>query len=84
MNASARAPRTRDGKPDLAGIWQASPDPVGKPEGVENEVFPRYFTNIAKDLTAEQIVLRPQAAAEFEERLKSQGKISPEVHYRPL
>jgi hypothetical protein len=84
VNLSARAPRTREGRPDLAGIWQASPDPVGKPEGVENEIFPRYFTNIAKDMTPEQIVLRPAAAAVLKERLQSQGKIAPEAFCVPV
>jgi hypothetical protein len=83
-NLSARAPKTRDGKPDLAGIWQAEADPRGKPEGVENEVFPRYFTNIAKDLGPEQLVLRPSADTLFKERLQSQGKISPEAHCVPV
>lgn len=83
-NLSARAPRTPDGKPDLSGIWQAAPDPRGKPEGVENEIFPRYFINIAKDLGSEQLVLRPAADRVFKERLQSEGKIAPEAHCVPV
>lgn len=83
-NLSARAPRTRDGRPDLSGIWRAEPDPQGKAEGVENEIFPRYFRNIARDLTPEQVALRPSADAAFRERLASEGRISPEAHCLPV
>ena len=81
---SARAPKTVAGKPDLAGIWQAVPDPQGRPEGVENEIFPRYFRNIAKDLTPEQMALRPAADAVFKERISSEGRIAPEAHCVPV
>src|SRR6266850_6607425 len=66
-NLSARAPKARDGKPDLSGIWRAQPDPQGKPEGVENEVFPRYFINMSKDLKPGEMVLLPPADALFKE-----------------
>jgi hypothetical protein len=83
-NLSARAPKTADGRPDLSGIWQAAPDPRGKPEGVENEIFPRYFTNIAKDLKPEQVALRPAADKLFKDRLASEGKIAPEAYCVPV
>jgi len=83
-NLSARAPKARDGKPDLSGMWQAAPDPRGKPEGVENEVFPRYFVNVARDLTPEQVLLHPAADQVFTERLRSEGKNAPEAHCVPV
>jgi hypothetical protein len=84
VQLSARAPKARDGKPDLSGIWQAVPDPQGTPEGVEHEIFPRYFVDIAKDLKPEQIVLRPAADAVFKARLASEGKESPEARCVPV
>jgi hypothetical protein len=83
-NLSARAPKTRDGKPDLSGIWQPEPDPQGKPENVENQIFPRYFSNIAKDLKPEEVMLRSAADTIFKERLQSKGTISPEAHCVPV
>jgi hypothetical protein len=83
-NLLARAPRARGGKPDLSGIWRAEPDPQGKPEGVENEIFPRYFVNIAKDLEPEQVGLRPAADVLFKERLQDEGKNAPEAHCVPV
>jgi hypothetical protein len=84
VNLSARAPKGTDGKPDFSGIWRAEPDPLGKPENVENEIFPRYFRNIAKDLKPEDAVMRPAADALLEERLQDQGKHSPEARCVPV
>jgi len=83
-NLSARAPKGLDRKPDLSGIWRAKPDPQGKPEGVENEIFPRYFVNIAKDLKPEEVMLRPPVDQLFKERLKKEGKDAPEAHCVPV
>jgi len=84
VNLSARAPKRPDGKPDLSGIWRAEPDPLGKPENVEYEIFPRYFANIAKDLKPEDLVLRPPADAKLKERLADLGKNAPEAHCVPV
>jgi hypothetical protein len=84
VNLSAGAPKRKDGKPDLSGIWRAQADPLGKPENVENEIFPRYFRNIARDLNTEEIVLRPAADALLNERVQDQGKNSPEARCVPV
>lgn len=84
VNLSARVPRTPDGRVDLSGLWRAEPDPQGKPEGVEHEIFPRYFVNIAKDLKPEQLVLRADADKVFKERLQSEGRNAPEARCVPV
>jgi hypothetical protein len=81
---SAPAPKAADGKPDLSGVWRPPADPLGKPENVENQIFPRYFANIAKDLKPDEIVLRPSADALFKERLRNHGVDSPEAHCAPV
>jgi len=83
-NLSAPAPKRADGRPDLSGVWRAQADPLGKPENVENEILPRYFGNIAKDLKPEDVVLRPPADAMFRERLASQGKNAPAARCVPI
>ena len=84
VDLSARAPKAREGKPDLSGVWQAAPDPQGKPEGVANDIRPRYFINIARDLKPEEVELRPAAAVLFKERLQDQGKNAPAAHCVPI
>jgi hypothetical protein len=81
---SARAPKAPNGRPDLSGIWRAEPDPQGEPSGVEHEIFPRYFVDVATDLKPEEVVLRPPADVLFKERLKNEGKDAPESRCVPV
>lgn len=71
------APKVRGGKPDLSGVWRPDPDPTGKPEGVENEINPRYFINIAADMKMEEVPFQPWARELFMERLRTEGKLDP-------
>ena len=84
VNLSARAPKASNGKPDLSGIWQPEPDPQGKPEGVENAIFPRYFVNVANGLKPGEVVLRPQADRLFNQRLQNEGRDAPEARCVPV
>ena len=83
VNLTAPTPRTASGTPDLSGIWLPDPDPNGQPRGVENDIFPKYFVNIAEDLKPEEVPLQPWAAALFKERLDAYGKTDPVAHCQP-
>jgi len=82
-NLSAPAPKTSDGKLDLSGVWVPEVDPNGKPQGVENQVFPRYFVNIAADLKPDAVPFQPSAQALFMQRLQNNGKDAPAAHCKP-
>ena len=84
VNLSVRTPKAPNGKPDLSGVWQPEPDPKGRPEGVENAIFPRYFVNLAMDLKPEEIVLGPAADQLFKERLAHEGRDAPEARCVPV
>jgi len=86
----AKTPRARDGKPDLSGVWQADPDPAGKPAGVQivesihdNFIIPRYFVDVTADIPPNQSLLQPAAAATFMQNLQSGGKNDPIAHCKP-
>jgi hypothetical protein len=82
-NLSAPAPKAADGKPDLSGVWMPDNDPNGKPVGVEQLVFPRYFVDITADMKPETVGFQPWAAALFKERLQSQGTADPIARCKP-
>ena len=57
VNLSAPAPKAPDGKPELSGTWESE---YG------------YFTNLAKDLKPDDVVMQPSAKALQAER---EGKL---------
>jgi len=67
VNMSAKAPRTRDGKPDLSGVWQTQLESVeGKQNaffvpGDDPRTFNKYFLNILADFKADDLPMRPAA-----------------------
>jgi hypothetical protein len=83
VNLTAPTPRTSHGRPDLSGLWMPEPDPNGKPEGVENTVFPRYLMNVTKDLEDPSDLLVPAAESRYRERLATDGAEDPIAHCRP-
>src|SRR6185369_13612277 len=83
VNLAAPAPRTSHGTPDLSGLWIAEPDPNGKPEGVENAVFPRYLMDVTQDVHNAAGVLVPAAESRYRERLALDGTDDPLAHCQP-
>ena len=70
VNLSAPAPRTREGKPDLSGIWEPN----------EN----KYVRNIAADLKPEQVPFQPWAKALYDQRTDgSHSKEDPDANCLP-
>jgi hypothetical protein len=83
VNLTAPVPRTSHGTPDLSGLWMPVPDPNGKPEGVENAVFPRYLINVTKDLEDPTGLLVPAAKTLYRKRLATEGVEDPIAHCQP-
>lgn len=83
VDLTAKTPKARDRKPDLSGVWLAEPNPDGKREGVENEINPRFFVNVADGLDLLGDHLQPSAAALFKERLAGDGKDDPITSCQP-
>jgi hypothetical protein len=69
-NLSAPAPKTRDGKPDLSGIWEPQ----------EN----KYVRNIAADLKPDAVPFQPWAKALYDQRTDgSHSKEDPDANCLP-
>ena len=85
FDLTARAPKTRGGRPDLSGVWLADRQPLPK-EAVTvegDEPFPRHMINVAADLKPEDIAFQPWAAELFQKRLDSTGADEPAAHCKP-
>src|SRR3954466_12776117 len=63
VNPGAAAPRTRDGKPDLSGVWQTDT---------------KYNANLAADLPAGAVRMTAWAKALYDQRQANKGKEDPE------
>ena len=73
VNLTAPAPRTSHATPDLSGLWIPEPDPNGKPEGVENTVFPRYLMNVTQDLARRDRRARSRRRSQYRKRLATEA-----------
>jgi hypothetical protein len=75
VDLRAKAPRTRDGTPDLSGVWQTeletpeviasrSKDEAAKliVPGDDPTTFSRYFFNVLADFTAGNAPMKPETA----------------------
>jgi hypothetical protein len=92
VDVTAKAPRLRDGKPDLSGIWQVE-NPTREErykfffDGINNlgEDAPvPYFMNILYDFKPEDSPMRPEAAAIAQQHHAGMAKDIPSTRCLPF
>jgi hypothetical protein len=82
-NLAAPAPRTREGRVDLSGIWTSESDPKGTRGGIEGIVAPRYMINIMADLKPGEVPFQPWAEALFKQRAANLLRDNPMIRCLP-
>jgi hypothetical protein len=75
-NLSAPAPRTRDGRPDLSGVWEPEKNRTCPPEGCFDMLSGEQFFNIGWGLK-DGLPYRPWAADTRKVRMAENGKDDP-------
>jgi hypothetical protein len=83
---TAPAPRARQRKPDLSGVWLADGEPAPQEIGPLIEpglLVPRYMINVLADVPAEAVQLQPSAEVLFGQRLQGGGKDDPVANCKP-
>ena len=68
LDLAARPPKTRDGNVDLSGVWRPLPDPLGKPQNVENAIVPPRMGNSVRLRDASRRACRPPPRFRFRGR----------------
>jgi len=81
-NLEAPAPRTPGGKPELAGVWQAEPEPGGDDTGPGGLVLPKYMADVTRDQP--DTLLQPAAAALLKARADNLYRDNPVIRCLPL
>jgi hypothetical protein len=80
---AAPAPRTKDGKPDLSGIWEAEKNRTCPPEGCGDMQAPQEFFNIGWKLKG-GLPYQPWAADLMKSRKAVGGQDDPAIRCLPL
>jgi hypothetical protein len=78
---TAKAPKTRDGKPDLSGVWL--PDNTDGVKGTNGEPLPKYFIDVTFGVKKEDVPFTPEGAAAFQKNLEDDEKNDPISHCKP-
>jgi hypothetical protein len=79
---TAKAPKTRDGKPDLSGIWL--PDNTPGIKGTNGEPLPKYFISVTFDMKNEDVPFTAEGARAFKKNLAGNGKDDPTSTCHPI
>jgi hypothetical protein len=83
---TAPAPKARQRRPDLAGVWLADAEPLPVEAGLSIEgdaPLPRYMINVAADIPPEEFPIQPWAQELFMQRLQGGGKDDPIANCKP-
>jgi hypothetical protein len=83
---TAPAPKARQRKPDLSGVWLADSEPLPPEAGLSIEgdtPFPRHMINVLAGVAPEEAPLQPWAQELFVKRLEGGGKDDPVANCKP-
>lgn len=83
---TAPAPRARQRRPDLSGVWLADAEPAPQEIGPLIEAgqpLPRHMINVAADIPPEEVPIQPWAAELLTQRLQGGGKDDPIANCKP-
>jgi hypothetical protein len=81
-NLNAPAPKSRDRKPDLSGLWLPENDPTNI--GTNGELLPKLFIDVGRGLKPGELSMQPWAQALMTERSSNFQADDPITACKPL